>query len=156
MTRSWSLVCLITRMVKDQIRWHEVLLPINHNYNKICHELSQLKMIKNIPRVFASSEKRRTHSGACVLVYTAVSRKVVGKNVRDNPERHCGWFWAHCSSEKFERIGTKDHENVFASANGKEQSRFDSYSRQEQYIDHIPYYLSGLSRAHFFRQTFSK
>ena len=27
--------------------------------------------------------------------------------------------------------------------------RFDSYSRQEQCIDHIPYYLSGLSRAHF-------
>ena len=36
-------------------------------------------MIKNIPRVFASSEKRRTHSGACVVVYTAVSRKVVEK-----------------------------------------------------------------------------
>ena len=37
-------------------------------------------------------------------------------------------------------------------------SRFDSYSRQEQYIDHIPYYLylSGLSRAYFFRQPFSK
>ena len=34
--------------------------------------------------------------------------------------------------------------------------RFDSYSRQEQCIDHIPYYLSGLSRAHFFRQPFSK
>ena len=31
------------------------------------------------------------------------------------------------------------------------KSRFDSYSRQEQCIDHIPYYLSGLSRAHFFR-----
>ena len=29
------------------------------------------------------------------------------------------------------------------------RSRFDSYSRQEQCIDHIPYYLSGLSRAHF-------
>ena len=28
----------------------------------------------------------------------------------------------------------------------------DSFSRQEQCIDHIPYYLSGLSRAHFFRQ----
>ena len=27
------------------------------------------------------------------------------------------------------------------------KSRFDSYSRQEQCIDHIPYYLSGLSRA---------
>ena len=29
------------------------------------------------------------------------------------------------------------------------KSRFDSYSRQEQCIDHIPYYLSGLSRVHF-------
>ena len=31
------------------------------------------------------------------------------------------------------------------------KSRFDSYS-QEQCIDHIPYYFSELSRAHFFRQ----
>ena len=36
------------------------------------------------------------------------------------------------------------------------KSRFDSYRRQEQCIDHIPYYLSGLSCAHFFRQPFSK
>ena len=34
------------------------------------------------------------------------------------------------------------------------KSRFDSYSRQEQCIDHIPYYLSELSHAHFFRKTF--
>ena len=34
--------------------------------------------------------------------------------------------------------------------------RFDSYSRQEQCIDYIPYFLSGLSRAHFFRQPRSK
>ena len=34
------------------------------------------------------------------------------------------------------------------------KSRFDSYSRQEQCIDHIPYYLTGLSRAHFFPTTF--
>ena len=34
------------------------------------------------------------------------------------------------------------------------KSRFDSYSRQEQSIDHIPCYLSGLSRAHFFSTTF--
>ena len=34
------------------------------------------------------------------------------------------------------------------------KSRFDSYSRQEQCIDHIPYYLSRLSRAHFSRQPF--
>ena len=24
--------------------------------------------------------------------HTAISRKVVGKSARDNPERHCGWF----------------------------------------------------------------
>ena len=34
------------------------------------------------------------------------------------------------------------------------KSRFDSYSRQEQCIDHVPCYLSGLSRAHFFPTTF--
>ena len=27
-----------------------------------------------------------------VSSYTAISRKVVGKSSRDNPERHCGWF----------------------------------------------------------------
>ena len=36
------------------------------------------------------------------------------------------------------------------------KSRFHSFSRYEQCIDHIPYYISGLSRAHFFRQPFSK
>ena len=36
------------------------------------------------------------------------------------------------------------------------KSMFDSYSRQEPCIDHIPYFLSGLSCAHFFRQPFSK
>ena len=52
---------------------------------------------------------------------TAISRKVVGKSASDNPERHCGWFRVHCSSEKFERIGTKGHGNMFASAKGKQQ-----------------------------------
>ena len=34
--------------------------------------------------------------------------------------------------------------------------RIDSYIRQEQCVDYIPCYLSGLSHAHFFRQPFSK
>ena len=33
------------------------------------------------------------------------------------------------------------------------KSRFDSYSRQEQCIVHIPYYLSGLSRAQFMKKA---
>ena len=35
-TRSGSLICLITSMITDRIGRHEVLLPINHNCNKIC------------------------------------------------------------------------------------------------------------------------
>ena len=38
------------------------------------------------------------------MSYTAVSRKVVGKSVRDNPERRCGWFLVHCFSKKFKRM----------------------------------------------------
>ena len=33
--RSGSPICLITSMITDRIGWHEVLLPINHIYNKI-------------------------------------------------------------------------------------------------------------------------
>ena len=33
--------------------------------------------------------------------------------------------------------------------NESNKSRFDGYSHQKQCTDHIPYYLSGLSRAHF-------
>ena len=38
----WSVIirvindCLITSMITDRIRRHEVLLLINHNFNKIC------------------------------------------------------------------------------------------------------------------------
>ena len=33
--RSGSPICLITSMITDRIGRHEVLLPINHNFNKI-------------------------------------------------------------------------------------------------------------------------
>ena len=36
------------------------------------------------------------------------------------------------------------------------KSRFDGYSVKHKNIDHIPYYLLGLSRAQFLRQPFSK
>ena len=57
---------------------------------------------------------------------------------------------------EFSLFGTKGHGSVFASVKESNKSRFDSYSRQEQCIDHIPYYLSGLSHAHFFQQPLSK
>ena len=79
------------------------------------------------------------HNGS--YQYRAISRKVVGKTARDNPERHCGYvcmcvcksLFKHGKSSvklrlktktnyncwvvwKFERIGTKGRGNVFASA----------------------------------------
>ena len=36
---SGSPICLITSVISDRIGRHEVLLPINHNYNKICYIL---------------------------------------------------------------------------------------------------------------------
>ena len=36
--------------------------------------------------------KRKYRAWSNDLQYTAISRKVVGKSARDNPERSCGWF----------------------------------------------------------------
>ena len=41
---------------------------------------------------------------------------------------------------------------MFASTKGKQQKYFRQLQCQEQFIDHIPYYISGLLRAHVFRQ----
>ena len=38
----------------------------------------------------------------------------------------------------------------------RKKCRFDSFSRQEQCIDHIPYYLSGFVACTFFQTTFLK
>ena len=45
---------------------------------------------------------------------------------------------------------------MFAGAKRKQQKQVRQLQCQEQCIDHIPYYLSRLSRAHFLRQPFSK
>ena len=38
---------------------------------------------------------------------------------------------------------------MFANAKGKQQQKIQQLHCQEQRVDHIPCYLSGLSRAHF-------
>ena len=72
------------------------------------------------------------------------------------PEGNVGGVEFTVLQRNLKELARKAIKNVFACAKGKQQSRFDNYSRQEECIDHIPYYLSGLSRAHFFRQPFSK
>ena len=49
--RSGSSICLITSMITDRIGRHEVLLPINHNFNKfVIYEALFLIKRQEIPR----------------------------------------------------------------------------------------------------------
>ena len=59
--RSGSPICLITSMITDRIGRHEVLLPINHTFNKICNILGYFlnQNTKNSKFCFASSEKKK-------------------------------------------------------------------------------------------------
>ena len=60
--------------------------------------------------------------------YTTISRKVLGKSARDNPERYCGWFWVHCFSKKFERMAREAMDVCSRVLKESNKSRFDSYS----------------------------
>ena len=60
--------------------------------------------------------------GKYIYIYTAISRKVVGKGARDNPERHCGFeFSFFFSKEIWKYWYERPHANVFASVKGKQQ-----------------------------------
>ena len=74
------------------------------------------------------------------LLMHSISKKVV-ESALDNPERYCGWFWVHCSSKKFERMAREAMDVCLRVLKQSNKSRFDSYSRQEQCVGHIPYYL---------------
>ena len=59
--RSGSPICLIMSMIIDRIGLHEVLLPINHNFNKICNIIGYFlnQNTRNSKFCFASSEKKK-------------------------------------------------------------------------------------------------
>ena len=59
--RSGSPICLITSMITDRIGRHEVLLLINHNFNKICYIIGYFlhQNTRNWTFCFASIEKKK-------------------------------------------------------------------------------------------------
>ena len=69
--RSGSPICLITSMITDRIGPHEVLLPINHNFNKIFDIIGYFlnQNTRNLKFCFASSEKK-SHLSARVMART--------------------------------------------------------------------------------------
>ena len=70
------------------------------------------------------------------------------------PKGIVGGFWVLCSLKKFEKMALEATDICLRVLKESNKSMFDSCSRQEPCIDHIPYFLWGLSRAHFFRQPF--
>ena len=72
------------------------------------------------------------------------------------PKGVVGGFEFSVLQRNLKELARKAMEVCFRVLKESNKSRFDSYSRQEQCIDHIPFYLSGFSRVHFLRQPFSK
>ena len=56
-----------------------------------------------------------------VNLYTAISRKVIGKSARDNPERYCGWFVLSSLVLQWylKKWHERGHGRIFASAKEK-------------------------------------
>ena len=72
------------------------------------------------------------------------------------PKGIVGGFEGTFLQKKLERMVREATDIRLRVRKESNKSRFDRFSRYGQCIDHIPYYLSGLSRAHFFRQPVSK
>ena len=90
----------------------------------------------------ASSTLRFSRCGArrlSVNLYTAISRKVVGKSALDNPESYCGWFLVHYSSMIFERMTREAMDVCLLVLKESNKSRFDSYSvrNSELIVSHV-------------------
>ena len=72
------------------------------------------------------------------------------------PKGIVGGFEFSVLQRNLKELARKAMEMCFVVLKESNKSRFDSCRREEQCIDHIPYCLLGLSRAHFSRQPFSK
>ena len=92
------------------------------------------------------------YHGSIAPLYTAISRKVVGKSVRDNPERYCGWPFEF-TVERMAQEAMDARLRVLKESN---KIRFDGSCVRNSIliISHVTF--RDCRHAHFFRQPFSK
>ena len=76
---------------------------------------------------------------SCEVLCTAISRKVVGKSARDNPERYYGRFCVLCSSQKFETMAREAMNICLLVLKESSKSKFDSYSVRNSVLIISPY-----------------
>ena len=87
--------------------------------------------------------------------HTAISRKVVGKSARNNPEKYCGWFWVHCSSKKYERMAREAMDMSLRVLKESNKRRFDSTMSWTVYWSY-PILPFGVVVANFFSDNLSQ
>ena len=88
--------------------------------------------------------------GVCMYVCIQLFRERLSEKVHATiPKGIVGGFEFSVLQRNLKELARKAMEMCFLVLKESNKSRFDSYRLQEQCIDHIPYCLSGLSRAHF-------
>ena len=93
------------------------------------------------------------HVEWCQTWYTAISRKGE-KSARDDPERYCGWFWAHYSSTKFEIVAREAMNVCVRMLNFSYKSSFFSYSTSGTVYWSYPILSFGIVACTFCPTTF--
>ena len=106
-------------------------------------EFAQTELLQTTFRTLVSNNQHAVLHASKTKPHTAISRKVVGKSVRNNPERYCRWFWVLCSSKKFERMAREAVDICLGVRKESNKSRFDSYSFRNSVliISHIAFWI---------------
>ena len=84
-----------------------------------------------------------------------ISRKIVGKSARDNPERYCGWFLVHCFSKKFQTMAREAMDVCLRVLKESNKSRFDNY-RVKNSVLIIPHITFRDCHVHSFSDNLSR
>ena len=90
-------------------RWHDgyrhsKVQRCDKNWEAFLQKCVVIEFPKTFDPLHKNKNQPRPKGAQEAKLYTAISRKVVGKSACDNPERYCRWFWVQCSSKKFERM----------------------------------------------------
>ena len=72
-----------------------------------------------------------------------------------NPEKLCGWFWVHCSSEKFERMAREAMNVCLPVLKESNKSKVWQLQCQEQCFDHLHITFRGY-RVHILSDSLSR
>ena len=126
-----------------------------HFFTRSCmHEAKQDEIVQKSRIQWLP--KYSTSANDFLNTFTAISRKVVGKSARDNPEMYCGWFWVHCSSEKFERMAREAIDLCLLMLKESNNRRFESYRARNSVLIKSHIASRDHCRVHIFSDNLSR